>query len=126
MTECQTKRLQDQVAELQERLAAAEDWADELHRVLEQTATIPEYDCPGDTPELCGWSCMLCRGNDEHKEDCILSEYPGKRKASELQEENARLRVALEKIAKQESGTGLGWYAGLAPEIARAALGDSL
>jgi hypothetical protein len=88
---------------LLERAERAEADAAELHRVLEQTVTVPEYDCPGDTPELCGWSCMLCRGNDEHKYDCVIAkDNPGQPLLDEL----ARLREACEKPSNDPNGRG--------------------
>jgi hypothetical protein len=89
--------------EARQRAERAEADAAELHRVLEQTVTVPEYDCPGDTPELCGWSCMLCRGNDEHKYDCVIAkDNPGQPLLDEL----ARLREACEKPSNDPNGRG--------------------
>ena len=53
---------------------------------LRRQAIVPEYAFPGDTPELCGWSCLLCDGEGEsetainHKEGCDLAR-PGVREA---------------------------------------------
>lgn len=46
---------------------------------LRRQAIVPEYDFPGDTRELYGWSCLLCDGEGEsetdinHKEGCDLA-----------------------------------------------------
>ncbi len=42
-----------------------------------------EYDCPGDTPELCGWSCSECKGEGateetiDHAADCFVPKALG-------------------------------------------------
>jgi hypothetical protein len=50
-----------------------------LRRALEEHAIHAEYDYPGDAPELCGYTCQICKGfgarneDVEHETSCVLS-----------------------------------------------------
>ena len=48
----------------------------ELNAALESLAIMPDYDCPGDTPVVCGDTCLLCKGSwsgePEHNKTCLL------------------------------------------------------
>jgi hypothetical protein len=52
-----------------------------LARDLIKFGTHEEFDCPGDTPESCGWYCDICKqhinDNDHakgHKDDCTIAQ----------------------------------------------------
>ena len=50
---------------------------DKLREVCKELAIQPEYDCPGDTPQVVGHICILCdetnhSGTIEHKPECPL------------------------------------------------------
>ena len=49
---------------------------DALLDALKRLAIAPEYDCPGDTPEMVGYVCCLCHEPSEdgttHKPECVI------------------------------------------------------
>ena len=68
-------------------LAALTDLADaqaqenaKLKSKLARYAIHEEYDCPGDTPEFCGWLCSICGEHVEengsgHLNDCVIRDH---------------------------------------------------
>ena len=71
--------------DLRDTVAALADLADaqaqenaKLKSKLARYAIHEEYDCPGDTPEFCGWLCSICGEHVEengsgHLSDCVIS-----------------------------------------------------
>lgn len=72
---------------LRDTVAALADLADaqaqEIARLkgeLARYAIHEEYDCPGDTPEFCGWLCSICGEHVEengsgHLNDCVIRDH---------------------------------------------------
>ena len=72
---------------LRDTVAALTDLADaqaqenaKLKSKLARYAIHEEYDCPGDTPEFCGWLCSICGEHVEengsgHLNDCVIRDH---------------------------------------------------
>lgn len=65
------------VLQLAPRLADLERQNERLREVLAEWVVQPDYDWPGDAPEICGYQCCVCKALSEdetieHKTDCPL------------------------------------------------------
>lgn len=73
-------KVRDTVAALADLADAQAQEIARLKGKLALYAIHEEYDCPGDTPEFCGWLCSICGEHVEengsgHLNDCVIRDH---------------------------------------------------